>query len=379
MAKHTGVARKKATLFNPDFKKKKTKVGKKKQPPTSVTNTSFKTRALVMPSQTITSDKTGEAVNSRQMTLKQLLSQLKHYSATTRKDAIAGLKDLVQRHPEVLKVHVGAIVEALSELLTDQELPVRKSLLAFWHHIIALLDPEAVGPFVGMVVVYLRCGITHVAWPVRIDSLEVVSLWMQHWPRLLAPHCSQLVGSFVEMLNRTTVAVSASQAPGNNMTVTHTKSPLEWRLQVLRSLITLLRAALPSHDDEAALPTTDFADVSLEEFNAQQRRQYAERVAAEPPPPTIPGMLPPMVASASADGTPLGSFHDVMRLAERLVPVLVACWLEATPAELSLPTPYAHLGSLRLILDVLLLLMRHLSMATPRPSDSDFDADLQRA
>ncbi|KAJ2788454.1 rRNA processing protein, partial [Coemansia linderi] len=70
-----------------DFKKVKLKVGKKKAPPSNATDTSFTSKSIVLAEQSITVDKSSELTNSRNLTLKDLLSQLRHYSTPIRKDA----------------------------------------------------------------------------------------------------------------------------------------------------------------------------------------------------------------------------------------------------------------------------------------------------
>ena len=84
-----------------DFEKKKQKLGKKKLAPTNSTSTQFKARSVVLPDQTIGAER-GEPVSHRQLTLGELVGQLKHYSADVRHDAVRGLLELVTRHPEVL-------------------------------------------------------------------------------------------------------------------------------------------------------------------------------------------------------------------------------------------------------------------------------------
>jgi hypothetical protein len=75
-------------LKESSFKKKKTKVGKKVVQNTN-TDTTFKTRSILVPSQTFRDDSlikdSGVATTHRRLALKDLLSQLKHHNKSVRK------------------------------------------------------------------------------------------------------------------------------------------------------------------------------------------------------------------------------------------------------------------------------------------------------
>ena len=105
-----------------DFEKKKQKLGKKKLAPTNSTSTQFKARSVVLPDQTIGAER-GEPVSHRQLTLGELVGQLKHYSADVRHDAVRGLLELVTRHPEVLAPRAAELLDAALPALTDGDGP----------------------------------------------------------------------------------------------------------------------------------------------------------------------------------------------------------------------------------------------------------------
>ncbi|GJN26937.1 hypothetical protein PR202_gb14905 [Eleusine coracana subsp. coracana] len=88
-----------------DFKKYKHKVGRKLPPPKNATNTEIKFKAIVLPEQSMASERAGMAVNKRGLTLQELLQQTGHYNANVRRAALNGIKDIVVRHPTELKLH----------------------------------------------------------------------------------------------------------------------------------------------------------------------------------------------------------------------------------------------------------------------------------
>eukprot|EP00013_Stygamoeba_regulata_P013253 CAMPEP_0177668720 /NCGR_PEP_ID=MMETSP0447-20121125/22957_1 /TAXON_ID=0 /ORGANISM="Stygamoeba regulata, Strain BSH-02190019" /LENGTH=123 /DNA_ID=CAMNT_0019175337 /DNA_START=64 /DNA_END=432 /DNA_ORIENTATION=+ len=80
-----------------DFERKKRKLDGKKESSTS-TDTSFKAKSIVMPEQSLRDVVQDEAVNYRNLSLGDLLSQLQHYGRGVRKEALLGLMDLFKKH-----------------------------------------------------------------------------------------------------------------------------------------------------------------------------------------------------------------------------------------------------------------------------------------
>ena len=92
-----------------DFKKKKQKLGKKKLAPTNATNTTVKVKTIALPEQSQTVAKSGLTTH-RNLTMTELLAQLKHYNPDVRSDALGGLYELLLReaNPSQALRHVCA-------------------------------------------------------------------------------------------------------------------------------------------------------------------------------------------------------------------------------------------------------------------------------
>eukprot|EP00741_Cyanophora_paradoxa_P025730 tig00000388_g24829.t1 len=177
----------KAKKGSADFKKSKIKIGRKLAKPANQTSTDFKSKRLQILNQSVTEDK-GSFVNQRKLNLADLLSQSKHYSPNVRRDALFGLKDLLERHPGAMAGHVGAVLEALCERVADPEASVRHALRVAFAHVAGLLDEAQVGPFAGLLVVHLCSGMTHIAERVRLDALPLLDTLVDRFPAALAPH-----------------------------------------------------------------------------------------------------------------------------------------------------------------------------------------------
>ncbi|RKO90901.1 hypothetical protein BDK51DRAFT_31444 [Blyttiomyces helicus] len=150
-----------------DFKKPKLKVGKKLAAPTNQTDVTFKTQAVVVPNQSITSEKpSSELVNSRNRTLKELMVQVRHYAAQTRKEAIIGIRDLYNKHPEALHTNLSLVLEGLTRLIVDE---------------------DSFRPFVALVMAYTSSAMTHITEDIRLDGLKFLGVWLQYYPTLVTP------------------------------------------------------------------------------------------------------------------------------------------------------------------------------------------------
>ncbi|KAK4281719.1 hypothetical protein QN277_013180 [Acacia crassicarpa] len=86
-----------------DFKKIKRKIGRKLPPPKNSRNTDIKSKAIILPEQSVASEKAGLAVYKKGLTLKELLQQSSHHNPKVRrefKDVLAGIKELFIKHPQ---------------------------------------------------------------------------------------------------------------------------------------------------------------------------------------------------------------------------------------------------------------------------------------
>ncbi|KAK3227007.1 hypothetical protein Dsin_006869 [Dipteronia sinensis] len=111
-----------------DFKKIKRKFGRKLTPSKNATNTEIKSKAIVLPEQSVASEKAGLAVSKKGLTLKELLQQTSHHNVKVRKDALLGIKDLFQRYPAEMKLHRYVVIEKLRERISDNDRVVRETL-----------------------------------------------------------------------------------------------------------------------------------------------------------------------------------------------------------------------------------------------------------
>lgn len=197
---------------NADFKKTKLKVGKKKAVADSFTDTSFKSKAISLPSQSISHDKTALLTNSRNVTFAELMTQLKHYSPGTRKDALLGLRDLFHRHPHLLPLHLGVLVNSVVRLLIDDSGVVRKALQNFLGEFIPMLHARDIHPFLPLLIVYTCSAMTHILDDIREDALKFMDLWVAAGGQVVVNgFWDKIIPNYVSLLTSDSNATNSSK------------------------------------------------------------------------------------------------------------------------------------------------------------------------
>ncbi|ORX86808.1 hypothetical protein BCR32DRAFT_289738 [Anaeromyces robustus] len=192
-------SQRKKKLKNQDFQKQKLKVGKKKLAPSTQTDISFKTKAIYVPDQGIVEEKK-EITSSRNLTLKELLGQAKHYSSITRKDALNGIKEIYTNYPDEIFLNLGTVFEKTIPIFIDKEPDVRLALLQFYKILIPDLKIDQIKPFMSVFMAYLCSAMTHILEDIRLDSLKFLKLFIDNFPTLTIYYSDKLIPNFLNHL-----------------------------------------------------------------------------------------------------------------------------------------------------------------------------------
>ncbi|XP_057506266.1 uncharacterized protein LOC130789508 isoform X3 [Actinidia eriantha] len=166
-----------------DFKKIKRKVGRKLPPPKNTTNTEIKSKAIILPEQSVASEKAGLAVSKKGLTLKELLQQTSHHNPKVRKDALIGIRDILLKYPTELRSHKLAIIEKLRERISDDDKVVRETLYQLLKFVVFPgCKEDTQGPFISLMMAYIFNAMTHLAIDVRLMAFNFFDLVLQHYP-----------------------------------------------------------------------------------------------------------------------------------------------------------------------------------------------------
>ncbi|CAN6467055.1 unnamed protein product [Victoria cruziana] len=184
-----------------DFKKVRHKIGRKLPPPNNATNTQIKSKAIVLPEQSLASNKEGLLLNSKGKSLTELLMQTKHFNRKNRTDALMGLRDLSLHHLGELKLHTAVIVETLSLLISDPDKGVREMLHSFLSTIFCGLKEEIKTPVISRMMLHIFNAMTHLHPDIRLMALRFLDLIVQHYPSSICLHIDKVLDNYTSILN----------------------------------------------------------------------------------------------------------------------------------------------------------------------------------
>lgn len=164
-----GSSAKKKNDKKKDFKKPKLKVGKARPKPTNFTDTSFRSKAIVLSQQSIsTSAPTPSAKFSHHLSL------LSSRSSTQRRDSLAYLTTAISCRPVTTSLPQPAsmLLLKLCPLILDESNGVRAQLL----RLLRTLPIQDIGAHVGQILLYTRAGLTHLAADIRSSATDIL-IW----------------------------------------------------------------------------------------------------------------------------------------------------------------------------------------------------------
>ncbi|KAG6911904.1 hypothetical protein DXG01_000151 [Tephrocybe rancida] len=167
-----------------DFTKAKLKLGKGKQLASNAIDTSFKARSIALPSQSIAHEKDGDTpTTKRKLTFDDLITHAKHYSASTRKDAIAGFRELLEANWSLLESSLTTLINACVRLIGDEDTSVRKALVGFFAWLLPRIPQGDIIPHSPLLLLFTTSAQTHIFPEIRIDAIRFLDLFLEHIPQ----------------------------------------------------------------------------------------------------------------------------------------------------------------------------------------------------
>ncbi|KAF3482521.1 pre-rRNA-processing protein ipi1 [Arthroderma uncinatum] len=165
-----GSSQKKKNEKKKDFQKTKLKVGKTKAAPSNFTNTSFKSKSIVLNQQSLLA-----AAPSESSQFTHSLSLLSSKTDSQRKESLSHLATAVTSRPvdSPLPRPVGVILPILFPLILDGNNGVRAQLL----RLLKALPQKDLEGHGSAFLPYVRAGMTHLAADIRLSSVEILS-WL---------------------------------------------------------------------------------------------------------------------------------------------------------------------------------------------------------
>nr|XP_016490996.1 PREDICTED: uncharacterized protein LOC107810706 [Nicotiana tabacum] len=186
-----------------DFKKIKRKIGRKLPPAQNATNTEIKSKAIILPEQSVASEKAGLAVSKKGLTLKELLQQTGHHNAKVRKDALIGIRDVLLKFPAELKLHKLAVIEKLRERISDDDKLVRETLYQLLKSVIFPgCKEDNKGPINSLMMTYILNAMTNMAIEVRLMAFKFFDLLIQYFPSSFLLYAEKILQNYEDILQK---------------------------------------------------------------------------------------------------------------------------------------------------------------------------------
>ncbi|CAH4037999.1 unnamed protein product [Pieris brassicae] len=318
----TGATRHKKFL---KAEKSKTKLKGKKDPElpkgTNVTKTNFKVKKIVIKEQ-LKKHVQSEALSTRKLNVKELLSRLNHFNATSRTDALDGLKEIISSNPEILEQSLGPVIQGVSSLILNVEKAVRHSALKVIHLVLSNVITEKIEPFFDIMSTYLRSAMTHIDSRIQEDSLLFLDILLLCAPDKAAQDFHKIIPNFLDMISK----LRTDAKPGRTLTVNLNSqiTSVKWRVKVLNRLKDFLQK-FAEYNHIFKLEKAN--QTKIQTFNKDGPNYY---------PLFNPIHISPCVVSCFSTKTSenvlqIDEIEKFREYVETLMPLLFETWLEASP------------------------------------------------
>ncbi|KAK7463660.1 rRNA processing protein [Stygiomarasmius scandens] len=236
-----------------DFTKAKLKLGKGKQAPSNVIDTSFKARSIALPSQSISVVRDDDTPTTRRrLTFEDLISNLKHHNAGSRRDAAFGLKELLDGHWQLAEEVLPTLLNATIKLISDEDVSVRKALITLFSWLLPRVSRDIITPHAPLLLLFTTSAQTHIFPEIRVDAVRLLNVMLEYIPEIIVSgwdcndtHGSRMLEGYLGILNAGTLTGDAEGPPTATSTATVMLS-LGSKLVVLQSLSRFLEIALSS-------------------------------------------------------------------------------------------------------------------------------------
>ncbi|KAK3935608.1 Rix1 complex component [Diplogelasinospora grovesii] len=248
-----GSSNKKKKEKKKDFQKAKLKVGKAKPKASNFTDTSFKSKSVVVNQQTLST----EGSDPIEQFKSNLSLAVTGKSDNQRRDALAYVANQISAKPPNNPIGTAGLLTKLLPLLSDGSAAVRTQLLKLFR----ILPPSEVKPHVEKILMYVRGGMTHLSNDIRSDTLNILE-WLLEVAGDETVSCPggwlKTLNSFSSMLGWNPSVGSAMTTKGWTLaaktTLGSTKGP-EARTRQIQVLARFLQVGFKAEDPAPHDPT----------------------------------------------------------------------------------------------------------------------------
>ncbi|CAG7847329.1 SubName: Full=Uncharacterized protein {ECO:0000313/EMBL:CCA67682.1} [Serendipita indica DSM 11827] len=195
-----------------DFKKSRLKLGKGKKPASNAVDTSFKAHSIALPTQSITVDKSQAGPSTkRRHTIQDLLS-------LPEIDAIAGLRELLQAHSDLMLSTTSSVIPECCRLVADEDASVRKASIEFLDWYLSRLPNASIIPHAATIMLFATSAQTHIFPEIRIDAIKFMTVLLSVCPEMVisrgpSGHSQRVLHGYLSLLVGNVGAKDSSATP----------------------------------------------------------------------------------------------------------------------------------------------------------------------
>lgn len=328
-----------------DFQKVKLKVGKKRPRADNVTDTNCRIKSIHLSEQL--REDPSLPTSRRKLTITDILSQMHHYNAGVKHDALVGLREVLSTHPLVIDTHISVIMSEVAAVFTDKDSMVRSAAISVLQHLAPIVSQEKIAPFFPLVSAHLSTAMTHIMIGIQEDSLKILDILLEAYPDLLIERSSMLVNNFLELISHQKSSKEMKSTEKSSMWTLSVNpnrkiTSQKWRINVLSRLKKFLQALVkqaakrfPSKEGlqdktEKLVSLKKNGDVSwAEHANGKQHINLYE--CKEVRSAVSSSFCLRMVVGMSTDEC--FSAYSLKDFIQAVVPILIECWVEEAPEK----------------------------------------------
>ncbi|XP_014259830.1 uncharacterized protein LOC106672707 [Cimex lectularius] len=210
----------------------------------NLTDTNFKVKKIVIKDQIKIHD-SSELLFRNKLSVKELISRLRHHNASIKVEALEGLKHLVTMMPaEKFDMEFMALTEAIMKLVLSESSDVRKGANKLLGLVFSKLGISNRMTVYHMINSYLICGLTHIDKNIREDSLQFLDTCLKFGSELFANYAFQVIFIFLDL-----VSERSEDSRTLLLNLDSRKGSKVWRAKVLQRILMLLSVLLKHHKD----------------------------------------------------------------------------------------------------------------------------------
>ncbi|CAN8258267.1 unnamed protein product [Cochlearia groenlandica] len=184
-----------------DFKKIKRKLGRKLPPPKNSTNTDIKSKAIILPEQSVAAEKSGYAKSKKSLTLHELLPRTLHPNSKVRKNALLGIEELFKSHPSELQSNKYACVDKLKGRVSDCDSQVRMAFFKlFKNRIFPFCEEDNKGRIVSLLMPSVFFAMAETSFDVRLMAFEFFNLVVEFYPLTFSLYADKILENYKDVI-----------------------------------------------------------------------------------------------------------------------------------------------------------------------------------